>query len=133
MVMDEELQLAAWGPDLTVAFPTAKDASAFAAGLVRVAVRPCSLAATPAAAVVAQAAAEAALCCAAAAAGKAPGSPEMAGQPLCAGKRKAEAAGLQTPVVRVSRGGKVESWWAVALQLFAATGSRVHPASFCPA
>ncbi|KAI7843078.1 hypothetical protein COHA_003249 [Chlorella ohadii] len=100
MVVDEELQLAAWGPDLTVAFPTAKDASAFAAGLVRVAVRPCSLAATPAAAVVAQAAAEAALCCAAAAAGKAPGSPEMAGQPLCAGKRKAEAAGLQTPVVR---------------------------------
>jgi hypothetical protein len=104
VAFDEELQLAAWGPDLTVAFPTSKDAAAFAAGLVRVAVQPCSLADTPAAAVVAQAAAEAALSCLAAAAGKAagscPASPDLAGQPLVAGKRKAEAAGLQTPVVR---------------------------------
>lgn len=107
--MDEELQLAAWGPDLTVAFPTAKDAAAFASGLVRVAVQPCSLADTPAAAVVAQAAAEAALRCAAAAAakvsGSCPASPDLTNQPLSAGKRKAEAAGLQTPVVRVSGGG----------------------------
>lgn len=108
MVVDEELQLAAWGPDLTVAFPTAKDASAFASSLVRVAVRPCSLADTPAAAAVAQAAAEAALRCAAVAAAKVdascPASPDLTDQPLSAGKRKAEAAGLQTPVVRVSEG-----------------------------
>lgn len=104
VVVDEELQLAAWGPDLTVAFPTAKDASAFASSLVRVAVRPCSLADTPAAAAVAQAAAEAALRCAAVAAAKVdascPASPDLTDQPLSAGKRKAEAAGLQTPVVR---------------------------------
>lgn len=110
VLLDEQLQLAAWGTDLTVAFPTPKDAATFAAGLVRVAVQPCSLADTPAAAAVVQAAAEAALCRAVAAAmapGSCPPSPTLPEQPLAAGKRKAEAAGLQTPVVRVRRG-----WWA---------------------
>lgn len=108
MLLDRELHLAAWGPDLTVAFPSAADADAFASGLARVAVQPCSLADSPAAAAVAMAAAEAALCGAAAACkaepGSCPQSPSPAEQPLSGGKRKADVADLQTPLVRVSVG-----------------------------
>ena len=100
--LDEQLRLACWGASVAVAFPTAADARAFAAGLSRVEVQECSLAHTPAAAALeADAAAQALAGARCKAPASCPPSPARAEHPLAGGKRKAETAGLQTPMVKV--------------------------------
>ena len=114
-MLDEQLRLAAWAPGMTIAFPSGEDARAWAARLACVDVRPASLADSPAAAALVAHAAAAALAGAgaspfkgAAAAGHAatpvqscPPSPGRTEASAVGGKRKAEAAGLATPLVQV--------------------------------
>lgn len=125
-VLDEQLRLGAWAPTLSIAFPSSEAARAWAAGLARVDVRPGSLADTPAASALVAHAAAAALAGAGASAFKTiaaaqghsgtpvqscPPSPGRTEASAVGGKRKAEAAGLATPLVQVrALGGR----WAAA-------------------
>lgn len=79
----------AWGASLAIAFPSADDACAFAAGLARVAVSQCSLAGSKAASMLE---AHAPRRCDTP--DSCPPSPSRDEQPLAGSKRKAAAAGL---------------------------------------